>query len=117
LAEGEEGRERLHVKLDHPEWEHIAVMAASIKADELADPELALEEVVWRLFHEEQEVRVDRGDMLTKGCRCDLGHIRDVIARFPASDRAEMADGHGIILVDCKFCSRDFPISLVSLNN
>ena len=117
LAEGEEGRERLHVKLDHPEWEHIAVMAASIKADELADPELALEEVVWRLFHEEQEVRVDRSEILTKGCRCDLGHIRDVIARFPASDRADMADEHGIILVDCKFCSRDFPISLVSLNN
>ncbi len=117
LAEGEEGRERLHVKLDHPEWEHIAVMAASIKADELADPELALEEVVWRLFHEEQEVRVDRGDILTKGCRCDVGHIRDVIARFPASDRADMADEQGIILVDCKFCSRDFPISLVSLNN
>lgn len=117
LAEGEDGRERLHVKLDHPEWEHIAVMAASIKADELADPELALEEVVWRLFHEEQEVRVDRSEILTKGCRCDLGHIRDVIARFPASDRADMADEHGIILVDCKFCSRDFPISLVSLNN
>lgn len=117
LAEGEDGRERLHVKLDHPEWEHIAVMAASIKADELADPELALEEVVWRLFHEEQEVRVDRSDILTKGCRCDVGHIRDVIARFPASDRADMADEQGIILVDCKFCSRDFPISLVSLNN
>ncbi len=117
LAEGEEGRERLHVKLDHPEWEHIAVMAASIKADELANPELALEEVVWRLFHEEQEVRVDRSDILTKGCRCDVGHIRDVIARFPASDRADMADEQGIILVDCKFCSRDFPISLVSLNN
>jgi molecular chaperone Hsp33 len=117
LAEGEEGRERLHVKLDHPEWEHVAVMAASIKAEELANPDLALEDVVWRLFHEEQEIRVDRGDMLTKGCRCDLGHIRDVIARFPASDRAEMADEQGIILVDCKFCSRDFPISLVSLNN
>jgi molecular chaperone Hsp33 len=117
LAEGEDGRERLHVKLDHPEWEHVAIMAASIKAEELANPQLTLEEVVWRLFHEEQEIRVDRGDKLTKGCRCDLGHIRDVIARFPATDRAEMADEQGIILVDCKFCSRDFPISLVSLNN
>jgi molecular chaperone Hsp33 len=69
------------------------------------------------LFHEEPEVRVERGDLLSKGCRCDLTHIRDVLARFPADERTEMADNDGIILVDCKFCSRDFPISLVSLNN
>ncbi len=117
LAEGEEGRERLHVKLDHPEWEHIKIMASSVKADELTDAELPLEEIVWRLFHEEQEVRVDGGDLLTKGCRCDLAHIRDVLARFPSAERTEMANDEGVILVDCKFCSRDFPISLVSLNN
>jgi molecular chaperone Hsp33 len=117
LAEGEEGRERLHVKLDHPEWEHVKIMAGSIKADELSDGALPLEDIVWRLFHEEAEVRVERGDLLSKGCRCDLTHIRDVLARFPADERTEMADDAGIILVDCKFCSRDFPISLVCLNN
>ena len=26
LPEGEEGRERLHVRLDHPEWEHVAAL-------------------------------------------------------------------------------------------
>ena len=117
LAEGEEGRERLHVKLDHPEWEHVKIMASSVKEGELSDAELPLEEIVWRLFHEEQEVRVDGGDPLTKGCRCDLAHIRDVLARFPSAERAEMANDEGVILVDCRFCSRDFPISLVSLNN
>ena len=117
LAEGEEGRERLHVKLDHPEWEHVKIMASSVKEGELSDAELPLEEIVWRLFHEEQEVRVDGGDPLTKGCRCDLAHIRDVLARFPSTERTEMANDEGVILVDCKFCSRDFPISLVSLNN
>jgi molecular chaperone Hsp33 len=117
LAEGEDGRERLHVKLDHPEWEHVKIMAGSVKDAELADGTLAMEEIVWRLFHEESEVRVERGDTLTKGCRCDLSHIRDVLARFPATERAEMANDDGEILVDCRFCSRDFPISLVSLNN
>ncbi len=117
LAEGEEGRERLHVKLDHPEWEHVKIIAGSIKDDELVDPALPLEDIVWRLFHEEPEVRVESGDMLSKGCRCDLAHIRDVLARFPADERTEMADAEGIILVDCRFCSRDFPISLASLNN
>lgn len=117
LPEGEEGRERLHVRLDHPEWEHVSVMAGTTGPDELNDPALPLEEIVWRLFHEEDEVLIENGSPLQKGCRCDLAHIRDVIAKFPAEDRAEMADEAGEIIVDCEFCSRRFPLSLVSFNN
>ena len=53
LPEGEEGRERLHTRLDHPDWPHVAILAGSVKAEELTDPELPLEDLVWRLFHEE----------------------------------------------------------------
>jgi molecular chaperone Hsp33 len=117
LADGEEGRERLHVRLDHPEWEHVATLASTVSPVELTDLTLPLEDIVWRLFHEETQIRVEAGDVLTKGCRCDPVHIRDVIARFPAEDRAEMADESGEISVNCEFCSRKFPISLASLNN
>ncbi|MEP7350355.1 MAG: Hsp33 family molecular chaperone HslO [Sphingorhabdus sp.] len=117
LPEGEEGRERLHVRLDHPEWEHVLALSSTISTDELAEPTLPLEEIVWRLFHEETEVLVERSDPLTKGCRCDVGHIRDVIAKFPAGDRADMANEAGDIVVDCEFCSRRFPVSLASFNN
>lgn len=117
LPEGEEGRERLHVRLDHPEWEHVSALAGTMGRDELCDPALPLEEIVWRLFHEEDEVLIESGTALTKGCRCDMGHIRDVIAKFPPDDRAEMADDAGEIVVDCEFCSRRFPISLASFDN
>jgi molecular chaperone Hsp33 len=117
LPEGEEGRERLHVRMDHPDWEHVSILASTLGQDELADPSLSLEEIVWRLFHEEKEVRVEPGSLLVKGCRCDPDHIRDVVARFPADDRAEMANDEGDIVVDCEFCSRRFPISLASLSN
>jgi molecular chaperone Hsp33 len=117
LADGEEGRERLHVRLDHPEWEHVAALASTISPVELTDLILPLEDIVWRLFNEESQIRVEAGEALTKGCRCDPVHIRDVIARFPAKDRVEMADESGEIIVNCEFCSRTFPISLASLNN
>ena len=117
LPEGEEGRERLHVRLDHPEWEHVSALSGTMGADELCDLKLPLEEIVWRLFHEEAEVLIEPGTALTKGCRCDMAHIRDVIAKFPPKDRAEMADEAGEIVVDCEFCSRRFPISLVSFDN
>lgn len=114
LPEGEVGRERLHVRHDHPEWEHVQALAQTLKAEELTDDALPLTDILWRLFHEEDEVRVSEAAPLAKGCRCDLGHIRDVIGRFPASERAEMADEKGIIGVDCAFCSRLFPLALDS---
>lgn len=117
LPEGEEGRERLHVRMDHPEWEHVRILAQTLSPDELADPALPLEDIVWRLFHQEQQVLVESGSALAKGCRCDPDHIRGVIAKFPAEERAEMADEAGDIVVNCEFCSKSFPISLASLSN
>ncbi|MDQ4419595.1 Hsp33 family molecular chaperone HslO [Sphingobium sp. DEHP117] len=117
LPEGEVGRERLHVRHDHPEWEHVQALAHTINASELTDTALGLDEIVWRLFHEEGEVRVQHISALSRGCRCDEAHIRSVIGQFPAGERAEMADEAGNINVDCAFCSKIFPISLASLNN
>ena len=114
LPEGEVGRERLHVRHDEPEWEHVQVLAETLRPDELTDDALPLSDILWRLFHEEEEVRVTEEGRLAKGCRCDLAHIRDVIGRFPESERADMADEQGVIGVDCAFCSRIFPIALDS---
>ena len=114
LPEGEVGRERLHVRHDHPEWEHVQALALTLKEEELTDTSLPLSDIVWRLFHEEEEVRATDPTPLAKGCRCDLSHIRDVIGRFSPDDRAEMADEQGIIGVDCAFCSRLFPLRVDS---
>ncbi len=116
LPEGEDGRERIHTRLDHPEWEHVAILGSTVSDAELTDSSLPLETLVWRLFNEEEEVRVLGGAALTKGCRCELAHIRDVLLRFPAEERATMADENGIIGVDCAFCSRIFPVPAQSLD-
>ena len=110
LAEGEEGRERLHVRMDHPEWEHVAVLTGSTRHDELLDPKLSLDALVWRLFHEEDEVRVEPAQYISRGCRCSEEHYRSVISGFPEDERAAMRDDDGVILVNCEFCSRTFPI-------
>ncbi len=112
LAEGEEGSERLHTKLDHPDWPHVAMLAGSIRPAELTDPGLALDDLVWRLFHEEAEVRVLDTIALRRGCRCDPDYVRSVIVRFPPEERAEMVGEDGLIRVDCAFCSTSFPIPL-----
>lgn len=110
LPHGEEGRERLHTRLDHPEWEHVAALGATMSTDELTDPALSLETLIWRLFNEEEEVRVLASTPIVRGCRCSAEHIRSVLMKFPADERVAMADPDGVIGVDCAFCSKVFPV-------
>jgi molecular chaperone Hsp33 len=117
LPEGEEGRERLHTRLDHPEWDHLRILGETIRAGELTDPALPLEDLLWRLFHDEEEVRLLSTTPLIRGCRCSVAHVRSVLARFTPEERAEMADEAGVIGVDCEFCSKVFPVTLGELED
>jgi molecular chaperone Hsp33 len=108
LPEGEEGRERLHTRLDHPDWPHVAILGGSVKDDELTDPELPLDDLLWRLFHDEDELRTLAATSLSRGCRCDPDYVKSVIARFPEDERAAMVGDDGMIRVDCAFCSSSF---------
>jgi molecular chaperone Hsp33 len=108
LADGEQGRERLHVRLDHPDWEHVETLASTISHAELVDDGLSIDAIVWRLFNEETEIRVQDGPKLVRGCRCSADYYEGVIDRFPADERDDMRNPDGEIVVDCAFCSKKF---------
>jgi molecular chaperone Hsp33 len=110
LPEGEDGRDRIHTRLDHPEWEHVAILGGTMKPEELADPTLALEMLVWRLFNEETEVRVQGETRFVRGCRCSPDYIASVLSKFPPEEQHDMADADGMIVVDCAFCAQKFPV-------
>jgi molecular chaperone Hsp33 len=109
LPRGEDGQSRRFAQDDgQPEpadWQHMRTLAATITADELANPDLSPEALLWRLFHEE-EVRLFPGAPPTRGCRCSPEHITDVLTRFPEAERIDMRGPDGTIGVDCQFCSK-----------
>ena len=109
LARSEIGGERLSVAEMNPDWQHVLALASTMSAAELTDLALTEEDLLWRLFHEE-EVRVQPGPVPTRGCRCTLAHIKDVLSSFPPDERAEMAED-GVIKVDCAFCARVFAVA------
>lgn len=115
LPAGEVGRERLEVRRERPEWEHAHTIAATLKSEELTDPATSLETLAWRLFHED-EVRVEAGARVSRGCRCSVEHFANVLGQFPEAERRDMADDQGFIQVDCAFCSRVFPIGLEEIS-
>lgn len=112
LADGEEGRERLHVRMDHPDWEHVVALAGTISHEELLDPKLSMEGIAWRLFHEEDEIRIQQGAEIARGCRCSAEYYTSVVARFPADEQEVMRNEAGKIVVDCAFCAREFVLDL-----
>ena len=95
---------------------HVRILGETVRAGELTDPALPLEDLLWRLFHDEEEVRLLSTTPLQSVCRCNEAHIRAVLARFPADERAEMADADGIISVDCEFCSTVYRVPLAELD-
>jgi molecular chaperone Hsp33 len=109
LARRELGGERLDVAELHPDWQHVSVLAGTTTDAELTDSELAAETLLWRLFHED-EVRITKGITPSRGCRCNVAHIRSVLESFPEAERADMRGDDGRISVDCKFCARVFAV-------
>lgn len=108
LPRSEQGGARLHVEgRDHPDWQHVEALAATVSDRELIDAALPIEELLWRLFHADSP-RVLPGQVLSRGCRCSIEHISRVLAQFPESDRATMRNAEGLISVDCEFCARQF---------
>ncbi|MFN7176733.1 MAG: Hsp33 family molecular chaperone HslO [Thermaurantiacus sp.] len=112
----EDAGPRLHVEAESGEpraadWSHIALLAGSVQAEELVDPALTLEALLWRLLHEE-EVHVLPAQAVRKGCRCSVVHIEEVLSRFPEAELEGMRDPDGRISVDCQFCSRQFRLEI-----
>ncbi|WP_221794972.1 Hsp33 family molecular chaperone HslO [Aquisediminimonas sediminicola] len=114
LPEGEEGRTRLHVDDNHPGWSDVEALALTVSPAELIDDRVAPDLLLWRLFNEEQ-VHILPTVEIKRGCRCTLEYYKGVLSRFPAEERAHMADEQGIIGVDCAFCAKLFPIVAAEL--
>ena len=72
---------------------------------ELVDTSLSGENLLWRLFHED-EVRVLPPEPLTFRCDCDTARIASVLKSYSAEDRAHLADPDGIIRARCEFCGK-----------
>ncbi|MFW5680398.1 MAG: Hsp33 family molecular chaperone HslO [Pseudomonadota bacterium] len=92
------------------DWQRTMLLLATLTADELADPELSDERLLYRLFHEEG-VRVFEPQDLAVGCRCSKERIDRMLETFSAADLDEMADDEsGVIGVTCHFCNKTFNV-------
>ena len=73
---------------------------------ELTDPEVSVEMLLFRLFHE-RGVRLFEPQPLADNCRCSREKIEGVLSGFSAEEKDEMTvDGQ--IVVTCEFCNAKY---------
>jgi len=91
-------------------WTRAQAFFETVGEDELIDPSLASETLLWRLFHEDG-VRMFPAKALTGFCRCSQEKIVGMLRSFPPEERAEMVEPDGQIHVTCEYCSRVYALA------
>ena len=91
---------------DEDAWRRAMVLQASCTEAELLDPGLPVNDLLYRLFHEEG-VRVFRRRPLAARCRCSRDRLEETLRSLP---RAEIEDlkVDGEVVVTCEYCNRRY---------
>jgi len=87
------------------DWERLSTFLASVEDIELLDVSLPAEQLLWRLFHED-ETRVLPVEPVTFRCDCNAERIVSVLRSYPQRDREGLADPDGVIRARCEFCGK-----------
>ena len=95
-------------------WTRAQAFFETIGEDELLDPTLPADRLLYRLFHEDG-VRMEDAKALSAVCRCSQERIESVLSSFGAEERADMVEPDGKIHVKCEYCSRDYAVAPAAL--
>ncbi|MAU40411.1 MAG: molecular chaperone Hsp33 [Kordiimonas sp.] len=118
LAQSSDDEIESYLRHDDPreQWQRATALFESLTIDELIDPQLSLQDLAFRLYHEDG-VRAFTPTGLVNGCRCSADKLRQVLSNFTATDLKEMANEDGVIIMTCHFCETDHQFELNKLIN
>ena len=85
-------------------WNEALALAGTVGDDELVEPDLSGERLLFRLFHE-RGVKVFPAQGVRDQCRCSHEGVEAMLRGFSATERADMVNAEGKIDVTCAFCS------------
>lgn len=91
-------------------WDRSRALFHTLADDELLDPTITPETLLFRLFHEDG-VRLEDARALVAQCRCSRDRIAGVLTSFDPAERAEMVEPDGKIRVTCEYCATVYEIA------
>ena len=91
-------------------WDRSRALFQTLADDELIDPTITPETLLFRLFHEDG-VRLEDARALSAQCRCSKDRIGAVLASFSPQERADMVEDDGRIRVTCEYCATVYELA------
>jgi molecular chaperone Hsp33 len=87
-------------------WQRAMMLMGTCGANELTDPNLSPNELLFRLFHEEG-VRVYEPHTFRHQCRCSEVRVTEMLKALPRAEVETLAID-GIVSVTCEFCNKSY---------
>ena len=106
----ERGEEVLMEEEDRDAWNRAAILLETVKPDELLDPLISSEELLYRLFNEDG-VRVFAPKTAHFACTCSREKVAGVLAQYTRADIEDMIVD-GAVEVSCDFCRQQYRFEL-----
>lgn len=90
-------------------WDRSRALFATLADDELIDPTVSPQTLLFRLFHEDG-VRLEDARALKAQCRCSADRIAGMLGSFSPAERADMVEPDGKIHVKCEYCGTEYDL-------
>jgi molecular chaperone Hsp33 len=91
------------------DWRRASILFGTLTDEELIDPALPADRLLYRLFHEEG-VRMSESAPLKDRCSCNEERLTNVMRQFPATELHDLIEPDGKLHARCQFCSREYLI-------
>jgi molecular chaperone Hsp33 len=94
-------------------WVEARMLAATVAADELTDPSIGAERLLYRLFHE-HGVHVFASQPVRDQCSCSRERVAAIVRSLPPDELAEALQDGGVTTT-CEFCSTSYTLDAAEL--
>ncbi len=95
-------------------WTRANVLLDTVEDMELIGPSVAPNDLLVRLFHEEQP-RVYDAQPVKFGCTCSEERVRQSLSIYSAKDITTMTTDEGRVTADCQFCGAHYDLDASTL--
>lgn len=92
-------------------WDEAQALFATITDGELADPDLPMEQLLYRLFHE-QGVRMEPPQVLDDRCTCNEERLVATLQAMSDEALHDLVEEDGTLSIDCQFCGRHYTVPI-----
>lgn len=110
---GGDGDERGPQEVEDDAWAEASMLVETVDTDELTDPQVGTERLLYRLFHE-RGVRIYEPQAVLDRCSCSREKLKGVLSGFTAEEIEETQE-NGEIAVTCEFCSTTYRFATTEL--